>query len=361
MALNCGIIGLPNVGKSTIFNALSGANAQMANYPFCTIEPNKGTVEVPDERLLKIADLLAKKNPINTKIEFVDLAGLVKGASKGEGLGNKFLGNIRNVDALIHIVRCFRNADVAHVTGDTDPVEDIEIINTELCLADLEILERAREKILRIARSGNKNAKTKTDILEKCIDHLNHVRPLKELKIDEYELGAVIEYNLITLKPVLYIANNDEESKDKDLAEKVQEYAENEGSVFLSIYGKLEEEISELANDEKQDYLDLLGIGESALGRLIKSAYKLLNLITFYTTATDLQAWTLVDGMNSQGAAGKIHTDFEKGFIRAEVFGFGDLVKAGSLQRVKETGLLRIEGKEYIVSDGDIIHFLFNL
>ncbi|MDY6935182.1 MAG: redox-regulated ATPase YchF [Spirochaetota bacterium] len=361
MGLNCGIIGLPNAGKTTIFNALSGGNAQIANYPFCTIEPNRGVVPVPDERLTRIGELLNKENSIPNRIEFVDVAGLVKGASKGEGLGNRFLGHVRDVDAIIHVIRCFKSQDVVHVGGQIDPIRDVELINTELILSDIEILERAKEKLLKTARSGDKRSKADVETLQGFLDHLDNGKLLNTLHINSDEIDLINNYGLITSKPILYLANVDEVSTEDDELKKVREYAERNGSESLSIMGKLEEEISQLPECEKEDYLKALGLEESGLDRLIKSSLRLLRLITFYTAETDLQAWTILDGTDAIRAAGKIHTDFIKGFIRAEVFSFNDLVNAGTLQRIKDMGLLRSEGRDYPVKDGDIIRFLFNL
>jgi ribosome-binding ATPase len=361
MGLNCGIIGLPNVGKSTIFSALSGANAHIANYPFCTIEPNRGIVPVPDERLMRIAGVLKKNSPIQTRIEFIDVAGLVKGASTGEGLGNRFLGNIRNVDALVHVVRCFNAGDVVHVTGEMDPVRDAEIVNTELMIADLEVLERAGEKLRKQLKSGEKEAKGKLEMIQRFTAFLNEGRPLRKMGVDDETDASVREYGLITLKPVLYLANVDEGGIDGAAAKELREYAERDSSVFLAVVGRIEEEISHLAAEEKREYLEAMGIKESGLTQLIQSAYRLLNLLTFYTAATDLQAWTVQKGTSAAAAAGKIHSDFERGFIRAEVYGSDDLFRAGSDHQVREMGLLRVEGRDYIVQEGDIIKFLFNV
>jgi GTP-binding protein YchF len=333
----------------------------MANYPFCTIEPNKGIVPVPDERLKKIAELLHKENPIPTRIEFIDVAGLVKGASKGEGLGNKFLGNIRNVDALIHAVRCFSNDDVVHVTGDVDPVRDIEIINTELILADIEILERGLDKEQKLAKGGDKKSKLKMAALERFITHLNNGNMLRTFDLSDEDRITLLEFGVITDKPVIYLANIDEGEASRGYANVIADFATKQGARHLYLIGKLEEEISELPGNEKREYLDAMGLSESGLDRLIGTAYSLLDLITYYTAATELQAWTLRTGTPAGAAAGKIHTDFERGFIRAEVFRYDDLVKLGSEKAVREHGHFRSEGREYIVQDGDIIKYLFNV
>jgi len=363
MGFNCGIVGLPNVGKSTLFNALTKAHVESANYPFCTIDPNVGIVNVPDERLDFIASIINPKKVTPTTIEFVDIAGLVKGASKGEGLGNQFLTHIRQVDAIAHIVRCFKNDDVTHVEGDIDPIRDIEIINSELLLSDLEILEKALNKYSKAAKSGDKGLKEKVEILQRLFDKGSEGAMLRNLMTEE-EKELLKEYSFITSKPVMFVMNVDEEGlhKDNEYVKKVIEYAQKEGSVYIKISAKIEAEIAELEKDEAKEFLEALGLKKSGLEMMIQEGYKLLNLITFFTAGEkEVKAWTIENGTNAQKAAGKIHSDIERGFIRAEVTDYETFVELKSLQKAKELGRTKLEGKDYIVKDGDIVYFRFNV
>jgi len=363
MGFNCGIVGLPNVGKSTLFNALTKAHVESANYPFCTIDPNVGIVNVPDERLDFIASIINPKKVTPTTIEFVDIAGLVKGASKGEGLGNQFLTHIRQVDAIAHIVRCFKNDDVTHVEGDIDPIRDIEIINSELLLSDLEILEKALNKYSKAAKSGDKGLKEKVETLQRLFDKGSEGAMLRNLMTEE-EKELLKEYSFITSKPVMFVMNVDEEGlhKDNEYVKKVIEYAQKEGSVYIKISAKIEAEIAELEKDEAKEFLEALGLKKSGLEMMIQEGYKLLNLITFFTAGEkEVKAWTIENGTNAQKAAGKIHSDIERGFIRAEVTDYETFVELKSLQKAKELGRTKLEGKDYIVKDGDIVYFRFNV
>lgn len=363
--MKLGIVGLPNVGKSTLFNSLTKAGAESANYPFCTIDPNVGVVAVPDKRLDVLGKMYNSQKIVPAVIEFVDIAGLVRGASKGEGLGNQFLSHIREVDAIVHVVRCFEDENVVHVEGSVDPLRDIETINLELILADMEVLDRRLQKTKKSGKSGDKALLSEAAFLEKLMAHLESGQCARSFEIEREDEKEIFDsINLLTAKPVLYAANVSEQdaANGNEFVDKVKEFASREGSEVFTVCAQIEQEIAELDDDEKQMFLEELGIGESGLDKLIAASYKLLGLISYLTAGEkETKAWTITKGTKAPQAAGKIHSDFERGFIRAEIVSYDDLMSCGTYTAAKEKGLVRLEGKEYVMQDGDIVVFRFNV
>ena len=361
--MKIGIVGLPNVGKSTLFNSITNEGAECANYPFCTIEPNVGVVPVPDERLDVLGKMYDTEKITHAIIEFVDIAGLVKGASKGEGLGNKFLSHIRETDSIVEVVRCFDDSNIVHVDGSVDPIRDIETINLELVLADLETVNKRIERAAKLAK-GDKKYFAEEDLFKKIRDHLEAGKPARTLDLNDDEKEMVKDAFLLTMKPILYVANVSEKDigTENDYVKKVKEYAKAEGSDVVPLCVKIEEELSSLEGEEKQEMLEAMGLDESGLDKVIKASYDLLGLMSFLTAGKkEVRAWTIKKGTKAPQAAGKIHTDFERGFIKAEIVSYDDLVRLGSYQKAKEAGLIRLEGKDYVMQDGDIVEFKFNV